>query len=54
LNATNAGLSSLIVDQMKELDLPVDRGRAAAQLKDMIADARQWRGSCVKDVKVQY
>lgn len=54
LNTTNAGLSSLILDQLKGLDLPVDRARASAEWKGMIAAARQWRGTCVKDVQVRY
>jgi len=54
LNTTNAGLSSLIVDQLKSLHLPVDRDRASAEWKGMLADARQWRGTCVKDVQIQY
>ncbi len=52
LNATNAGLSSLIIEQMKGLHLHVDRARSSEQLRQAIADARKWRGPCVKDVQV--
>ena len=54
LNAVNAGLSSLMLEQIKDLHLPFDRVRTKAELKETIAAARQWRGSCVKDVKVEF
>ena len=54
LDATNAGLSSLILEQLKGLHLPVDRARSSEQLQQMIADSRKYRGTCVKDVQVQY
>jgi hypothetical protein len=54
LNATNAGLGSLIIEQMKGLHLDVDRTTSAEQLKQEIARARGWRGNCVKDVRVQF
>jgi hypothetical protein len=54
LNATNAGLSSLIIEQMKSLHLPNDRTRNFEQLKQEIASSRKWRGNCVKDVQVQF
>jgi hypothetical protein len=54
LNATNAGLSSLILDQLKGLHLHVDRARSLAQLEQTIADARKYHGTCVKDVHVQF
>jgi hypothetical protein len=54
LNATNSGLSSLIIEQMKSLHLHVDRASSAEQLKQEIASARKWRGNCVKDVQVQF
>jgi hypothetical protein len=54
LNATNSGLSSLIIEQMKSLHLHVDRASSADQLKDEIANTRKWRGNCVKDVQVQF
>ena len=54
LNATNAGLSSLILEQIRGLHLHVDRARSLEQLKQMIAAAREYRGTCVKDVQVQY
>jgi hypothetical protein len=54
LNAVNAGLSSLILDQIRDLHLHVDRARSAEQLKQMSADARKYRGACVKDVQIQF
>ena len=54
LNATNAGLGSFIIDQMKGLHLHVDRASSAERLKQEIASARKWRGNCVKDVEVQF
>jgi hypothetical protein len=54
LNAVNAGLSSLVVGQMKDLHLPVDRARSTQLLNGELADARKWRGPCVKDVRVRY
>jgi hypothetical protein len=54
LNATNAGLGSLILEQVKTLHLHVDRTSSAEQLKQQIASARRWRGNCVKDVRVQF
>ena len=54
LNAVNAGLSSLILDQMKDLRLHADRARNAEQLKKAMAAERSYRGACVKDVQVQY
>ena len=54
LNATNAGLSSLILDQVEGLHLPLDRASAVRQLKAMVADARAYRGACVKDVQVHF
>ena len=54
LNATNAGLSSLMVDQMKGLHLHLDRSREADRLKQSIIGERQYRGNCVKDVAVQF
>jgi len=54
LNATNAGLSSLIIEQMKSLNLHVDRASSAERLKQEIDRAREWRGKCVKDVQVQF
>ncbi len=53
LNATNSGLSSLIIEQMKGLHLHVDRTSSAQQLKQEIVDARKWRGNCVKEVQFQ-
>ena len=54
LNATNAGLSSLMIEQMKGLHLQVDRGQSTEQLKKLINDARKWRGACVKNVQVRF
>ncbi len=54
LNTTNAGLSKLIIQDMKNLQLPVDRAGNARQLKDKIARIRKWRGDCVRDVPVPF
>jgi hypothetical protein len=54
LNAVNAGLSSLMIDQVKTLRLKVDHDRNAERLEQAMADERKYRGTCVKDVKVQY
>jgi len=54
LNSVNSGLSSLILQQIKELHLHVDSARNAQQLRKMIADARQWRGACVKDERITF
>ena len=53
LNATNAGLSSLIVDELKGLHLNLDRVRFSNGLQAMVAEQRQYRGACVKDVRIQ-
>ncbi len=54
LNATNAGLSNLLIEQMKSLHLRLDRASSSKQLRQTIIDARKWRGPCVKDVEVEY
>lgn len=54
LNATNAGLSSLILEQIKDLAVGVDRKTNADRLKRTITAARKWRGNCVKDVQVGF
>jgi len=54
LNAASAGLSSLILDQMKSLHLNIDRARTSARLKEQIDSSRDYRGPCVQDVKVQF
>jgi hypothetical protein len=54
LNAANSGLSSLILEQMRGLHLPVDGARASARLKKTILEAREGHGPCVKDVQVQF
>lgn len=53
LNTTNAGLSDLILQQMKGLHLRIDGARISADLKEEIAAARASRGECVVDVRVQ-
>jgi len=53
LNAVIAGLSSLMIDQMKGLHLSVDRAARADELKQIILAERQDRGICVKDVQIQ-
>jgi hypothetical protein len=54
LNAVNAGLSSLIVDQVQGLHLHVDRARFARDLQATIAGQRQYFGPCVKDVQIRF
>jgi hypothetical protein len=54
LNAVIAGLSSLMIDQIKGLHLHVDRARRSEALKRSIDTERQFRGGCVKDVEIQY
>ncbi|HEX5237199.1 MAG TPA: hypothetical protein VFW39_01885 [Sphingomicrobium sp.] len=54
LNSTIAGLSSLMIEQIKGFHLHVDRARLGEDLKRSIAGERQYRGSCVKDVRVQF
>ena len=54
LNAVNAGLGSLMIDQMKGLHLHVDRARSADRLKETIDGERKYRGKCVKDVQVSF
>jgi len=53
LNATNAGLSSLMIDQLKGLHLKVDRLRFSKGIQAMIAEQRKYRGGCVKDLQIQ-
>jgi hypothetical protein len=52
LNATIAGLSSLMIQQIKGLHLRVDRTDFSKSLKETIEVQREYRGSCVKDVRV--
>ena len=52
LNAVIAGLSSLMIDQMKGLHLRVDRPARAAELRQIVEAERRNRGRCVKDVSV--
>jgi len=54
LNAVNAGLSSLIVNQVQALHLHVDSVRFTNELKATIAGQRQYFGPCVKDVQVRF
>jgi hypothetical protein len=54
LNAVITGLSSLIIDQMKGLNLSVDRAATSKELRRIVKSERQERGTCVKDVNVQF
>lgn len=54
LNATIAGLSSLIIQQVKDLHLSVDRTRAAKDLRQSILSEQLYRGTCVKNVQIQF
>ena len=54
LNATIAGLSSLMIEQIKDLHLRVDRAASSEQMKQMIQSERKYRGNCVKDVRVEF
>jgi hypothetical protein len=54
LNAVIAGLSSLIIDQIKGLHLGVDRAATSKAMEFIIRSERQDRGTCVKDVRVQF
>ena len=54
LNAVIAGLSSLIMGQIKGLHLSVDRVATSNEMKRIIRLERQDRGPCVKDVRVQF
>lgn len=54
LNAVNAGLSSLMIEEIEGLHLPVDRAARSAELKQMIGGERRYWGRCVKDVQIQF
>jgi hypothetical protein len=54
LNSTIAGLSSLIIDQMKNLHLHVDGARVSDDLKQSIDSERQYRGACVRNVQIRF
>ena len=54
LNAVIAGLSSLMIDQMKNLHLHIDRAETAREIRRVIDTERQERGSCVKNVGVDF
>ena len=54
LNAVIAGLSSLMIDQIKALHLHIDHAASAAELRRIVANERRDRGACVKDVQIQF
>jgi hypothetical protein len=54
LNAVNAGLSNLVLDDIKSLHLHVDRAARSEETKQMIATERQYLGPCVKNVRVEF
>ena len=54
LNAVVAGLSSLMIDQIKGLHLHVDRAAKLSEVRQSINSERQYRGACVKDVHVEF
>ena len=54
LNAVNAGLSALIIEQIKGLHLHVDQAGFARNLQEMVAGERRYRGACVKDVQIEF
>ena len=54
LNAVITGLSSLMLDQVKGLHLSVDRAAASHEMNQIIKSERQYRGACVKDVRVKF
>lgn len=53
LNTTITGLSSLLVEQIKRLNLHVDRRAFSHDLKETINRQRQYRGACVKDIRIE-
>jgi hypothetical protein len=53
LNSVNAGLSSLILDQIRAIHLRVDEARFARELRSATAEERRYRGACVRDVRVE-
>ena len=54
LNSTIAGLSSLIIGQVERLRMHVDSASRTSELKQIIDIERQYRGPCVKDIRVQF
>jgi hypothetical protein len=54
LNATTAGLSSLMIDEIKGLHLHVDQAARSQQLEQDIQGSREYRGACVKDVQIRF
>ena len=54
LNAVIAGLSSLIMDQVKGLHLTVDQAAASREMEELVRSERRDRGACVKDVRIQF
>jgi hypothetical protein len=54
LNAVIAGLSSLMIDEVKGLHLHVDRAVTSEQLKQLIEAERRDRGSCVRNVQIRF
>ena len=53
LNTTITGLSSLLLEQIKRLNLHVDRSALSHDLNETIDRQRQYRGTCVKDVTIE-
>lgn len=54
LNAVNSGLSSMIIEEMNDLHLHVDRADRSAELKRRIGGERHYWGRCVKDVQIRF
>lgn len=54
LNAVIAGLSSLMIEQIKGLHLHVNRAARSEEIRQRIETERRYRGTCVKDVRVEF
>jgi hypothetical protein len=54
LNAVVAGLSSLMLNQIKGLHLQVDRASVSKQLDESVRTEREDRGACVKNMQIQF
>ena len=57
LDRINAGMASLgaqLVDDIRQMHLPLDHRRIAKDLHDVLLAQRRFRGACVKDVNVDY
>jgi hypothetical protein len=54
LNSTIAGISSLMIDEVKNLHLHVDRAAQSKELAQDIRASREFRGACVKDTRVDF